>query len=630
MTTGQVLSCSVATLAANASATVLVRTTNAAGAPAAACTGTRLNNVATATATGPLSVQDTGDYTCTPPPDVSVVKSTSTPAITAGGTASYSNTVTAGGTGSSTNVTLADTLPGGLTWAIGGPNAASCSIAGSLLTCGFGTMAQGSTRTITLTATTSLVHCPSISNTATVSADVDANTGNNTSGPIPITVSCPTACSSSIDSNFNGTAISQGNFIWFNSVLKPSGLGANPVTILFHNSTIQFTANATPYNLSVPDALITFSPTATTATTTFDTANNRWVTTVPSSGLSGNTFLSGLAFQVPGGGLPGGISPGTWSGQFTTDTPGVTVQWKWAAAVYTSFSTNPNALGVKPVDDNQASQYQNSDHAGTPENFKSFVIGGARGGGGSNYTGSYSATKTPVCPGAAALFLILDEDGIDNGSKQHQVPQTFTAIDVNDDIASTSQRNILRYFADPNNIGDTIVLLTGQVGDEGWFAPTQIPASWASAGPTADGLRKYILAGPGLGSGGNSEVLLDNIPKVIPLRALGLEMLEGRTICALAHDSDISINYSSPRVDDGNLQGGYLGRLAFEVVSVDMLAGLPNTSSSTLPKVTVIIRDWNQVCTGQLDLFTSAPDPCTSSIPQDIDPENPASYLSCP
>ena len=148
--------------------------------------------------------------------------------------------------------------------------------------------------------------------------------------------------------------------------------------------------------------------------------------------------------------------------------------------------------------------------------------------------------------------------------------------------------------------------LTGQVGDEGWFAPTQIPASWASAGPTADGLN-YILAGPGLGSGGNPEVLLDNIPKVIPLRALGLEMLEGRTICALAHDSDIS--YISPRVDDGNLQGGYLGRLAFEVVSVDLLAGQPNTSSSTLPKVTVIIRDWNQVCTGQLDLFTGAPRP---------------------
>jgi len=66
---------------------------------------------------------------------------------------------------------------------------------------------------------------------------------------------------------------------------------------------------------------------------------------------------------------------------------------------YTSFDTDYNALGVKPVDDNKASQYQNSDHAGTPENFKMFVIGGATGGGGSNYTGSYSAT------GSCALTL---------------------------------------------------------------------------------------------------------------------------------------------------------------------------------------------------------------------------------
>jgi len=44
--------------------------------------------------------------------------------------------------------------------------------------------------------------------------------------------------------------------------------------------------------------------------------------------------------------------------------------------------------------------YQNSDHAGTPEGvdpsttlpFKAFVTGGARGGGGSNWTGSWSGT----------------------------------------------------------------------------------------------------------------------------------------------------------------------------------------------------------------------------------------------
>jgi hypothetical protein len=191
----------------------------------------------------------------------------------------------------------------------------------------------------------------------------------------------------SIASNFNGTAVGAGNYIWFNSVLDVTGLGSSPVTIRFFNQTV----TSASFTLTVPDAVVTFDPLATTATTTF--TGGQWVTRVPSSGLAGNTFLSGLAYQLPGN-LPGGLNPVTWSGTFVSDTAGVQVKWKWAAAAYGNFSTNYNLLGVKPVDDNHASQYQNSDHAGTPENFKAYVIGGARGSGGSNYTGGYSGTKS--------------------------------------------------------------------------------------------------------------------------------------------------------------------------------------------------------------------------------------------
>ncbi len=99
------------------------------------------------------------------------------------------------------------------------------------------------------------------------------------------------------------------------------------------------------------------------------------------------------------GGLPGGINPVTWMGTLraTASVP-LTVQWLWAAAVYTKFSTNYNSLGVKATDDNHFPPYQNYDQAGTPENFKSFVTGGARGGGGSNFTGSLSATASVQCP----------------------------------------------------------------------------------------------------------------------------------------------------------------------------------------------------------------------------------------
>jgi hypothetical protein len=203
---------------------------------------------------------------------------------------------------------------------------------------------------------------------------------------------------SSIQSNFNGTTIAANDFIWFTSVVKVNGLNSSQLRVFFKQQTIQFAANGKNYTLQVPNGLIDINPNTTSATTSFDTSNGTWQTIAPSN-TSGNTFLSGFAFRVPAGGLPGGINPVTWSGKFNLPlSPQVTVNWQWAAAVYTSFSTNYSQLGVKAADDNHFPPYQNSDHAGTPENFKSFVTGGARGGGGSNWTGSLSGTASVACP----------------------------------------------------------------------------------------------------------------------------------------------------------------------------------------------------------------------------------------
>jgi hypothetical protein len=220
---------------------------------------------------------------------------------------------------------------------------------------------------------------------------------------------------SSITSNFNGTPIAAGNYLWLNSVLKASGLGSNPVTIFFNNATIG-TADTI---LHVPNATITFSPTATSATTAYDSNTDTWFTTLPSSGVAGNTFLTGLSFPVPDN-IPGGVHGLTMTGCFVSDTPGVTVSWQWAAAAYTQFSTDYNALGIKPVDDDHASQYHNSDHAGTPENFKSFVIGGGTGGGGSNYTGSYSGT--------AQIMPCTPDDSASNRNRDVPLPSPFDGL----------------------------------------------------------------------------------------------------------------------------------------------------------------------------------------------------------
>jgi hypothetical protein len=204
-------------------------------------------------------------------------------------------------------------------------------------------------------------------------------------------------CTSTITGNFNGTAINHGDYIWFTGVLTVKGMGSGPTTVWVSHASITFTANGQTYTVRVPSSAITFSSTTTVATTDYEQLNPKslgkgWNTQLQSSGLAGNDLMTAVRFVVPAGGLPGGIKDVAFTATFTSFATGLTVNWQWAAGVYTSFDYDYNGLGVKPVDDNKASQYQNSDHAGTPENFKAFVIGGATGGGGSNYTGSYSAT----------------------------------------------------------------------------------------------------------------------------------------------------------------------------------------------------------------------------------------------
>jgi hypothetical protein len=248
---------------------------------------------------------------------------------------------------------------------------------------------------------------------------------------------------SSIVSNFNGTAINAGSTVWFNSVLKVSGLGDSPVTIHVDQGTITSSA----FTVNTPNADITFSPTATTATTAFDAASNTWTTIVPSK-AGGNTFLDGVNFLAANG-LPKGLNPVTWSINVSSNTAGVRVQWQWAAAVYTSFSSDLAALNVKPVDSNSLSQYHNSDHAGTPEAFISCVVGGARGGGGSNWTGSYSSTvsftpglMTPSGNGSLSGFVYFDsnQDGLREigESGLEGIVINLTGIDANGNAVNAS------------------------------------------------------------------------------------------------------------------------------------------------------------------------------------------------
>ena len=205
---------------------------------------------------------------------------------------------------------------------------------------------------------------------------------------------CTPAAMSSIGANFNGSTIAAGNTIWFDAALTASGLPAGQtVEINVVNQTINFTAGGVPYSIAVPNSVIELTPGQTTASLSFDPGDGDWDVSAPTGG-AGTTFMGGVGWNVPVN-LPGNIQAVTWNAGFWSDTKNVTIKWQWAAAEYTSFSSDPNDLNVKPVDSNNFG-INNKDQSGTPEAFKTFVVAGGTGGGGTNYTGNYTSTKSVV------------------------------------------------------------------------------------------------------------------------------------------------------------------------------------------------------------------------------------------
>ena len=282
----------------------------------------------------------------------------------------------------------------------------------------------------------------------TITAHADWNT-NGVSGTFEVSqdVSCgspPSECEAvgSIAAGFNGTAVvgvgSGPAFIWFNSNLSVKGMTAG-TSISLTNAIVSI--NGVPH--SVPDATITFAA-VSCATTSFNTGTHSWVTTVPLAG-SDEIFLSGLAFPVTN--LAAGAKV-TWQGTFSTDQPGICLQWKWGAAAYKSFSllsSSPlvidyNAANIKPTHQ-AACGINNGDHAGTPQNatIRASVTGGATGGGGSNFTGSWSGTGSvcPICPPALErrLSSVL--------GFSHAAEVSFARPSPNPTIATSALRFVL-------------------------------------------------------------------------------------------------------------------------------------------------------------------------------------------
>ncbi|MGH3009781.1 MAG: beta strand repeat-containing protein [Gaiellaceae bacterium] len=216
-----------------------------------------------------------------------------------------------------------------------------------------------------------------VSSNGTVTSNFNETSNSNNGGG-----TTSKSITSSISGSFSN-AVAAGTTLWLSNTAKVTGLPTAGATITLTNQTVTIGTTT----ISLPNAEVDYSPDASTATTAWDPVNDEWDTVVPVK-LGGNVFASAIGYLVPAG-----ISKNAkvaWNATISSDTPGVTVAWQWAAAAYSSFNTDPSQLGIKPCDDPKASRYQSKDKAGTPESYKSYVTAGGTGGGGSNYTGKFT------------------------------------------------------------------------------------------------------------------------------------------------------------------------------------------------------------------------------------------------
>jgi uncharacterized repeat protein (TIGR01451 family) len=368
-----------------------------ASTPAAACQS-QPNPAAIATADGGLTAQDSGSLTCTPPPpQLKVVKTPDNGNFTQGSQVSFTMVVSnpaPSGASSATNVQLTDALPtsGGLTWTSSTTTQGSCSITNNNLSCSLGTIAPGGSVTVAVysPASTPAAACQSQPNPAAI-ATADGGLTAQDSGSLTCTPPPPCTISGVTISNtsWNSFNIPAGTspFVWVHAHIgKPSGIPTNArTTVLFTAGSLIL--NGTPYAL--PDGLMKFDP-AAPATITTKFVNGRWETLVNPNYFSDEMFFTGAAIPVTPQIAAG--AKATWTYTVQSQARKLSFAWQWSAAVYTYWPADWNQALIQP--------YHSSYHAGTPLNttVQKSLIQGPRGGGGSNYTGSWSATGTGTCP----------------------------------------------------------------------------------------------------------------------------------------------------------------------------------------------------------------------------------------
>jgi CSLREA domain-containing protein len=191
--------------------------------------------------------------------------------------------------------------------------------------------------------------------------------------------------------------------------------------------------------------------------------------------------------------------------------------------------------------------------------------------------------------GEAPILLIIDEETIDNSTSSIVKLSKYSpfcgagssAICINDDIAKPSQRNLLFTRKIDVTPYSGLVLPTGKKGDEGLFQFTNPDLQISQQNGATFSLQEFIFA-QGAASNENN---LDKVSGIRPLNATQITELDGKTVCAVVYDSDISVDLAA---NFASLKGSTLGLTAFTVTGVTPV-------SKGLPKITVDLLDSSEV-----------------------------------
>jgi hypothetical protein len=179
--------------------------------------------------------------------------------------------------------------------------------------------------------------------------------------------------------------------LWFNMTTKVSGqLSAHGDFLLFKAGTITFNnISSTPLitNFLLPNGKIEADTNFSTPVTSFDSLHNTWTTKVPPGfSSSSDIFITGAKINssngfVKQGGNTSSIVKGIfYSNKYFSD------QWSYAMAAY-----QPQFWYADIAAPGQVVSINGTYRAGTPQPLLSFLVQGASGGGGNNYTGSSSS-----------------------------------------------------------------------------------------------------------------------------------------------------------------------------------------------------------------------------------------------